>query len=907
MWHSRVAPSGRDYNRSTMLTSRRLIPFLALALLASVAGGGAQMPAQDGGATGAWQKLLKLQTTATAMHTTAHPDDEHGGVLAMLSRGQGVRVTLLTLTRGESGANALGTELFDAMGVLRTEELLAADRYYGVEQQYFTTVVDYGFSKRLDEALDKWGTEYVLGDVVRVIRTERPLVIISRFQGNERDGHGNHQAAGLVSQQAFKAAGDPKMFPEQIAAGLRPWQPLKLYMGGVRENEDWTIRVDTGTYDPVLGDSYQNFGRLGLSFQRSQNSGNFNPQPGPAISYYKRLQSTVGAPDKEKSFFDGIDTTLPGIYRTFGKSAPTGADGYLTSIDREVKQAVQAFRMTEPSASVPALARALAATREAKAQLEADPDVRLVLQTKERQIADAIHAALGLSLTAVAQPPGTPESTSPFNPGSPAMGPVVPGQTFEVRTTFANRSPLELNDVRLSVNGREGNWSISGAQPDTKAAAPNQPIVRKFSVTVPENVPLTRPHFTRKSIQESRYAVSDEPHRFLPWTDVPLEVAVGYSVAGVPVELRRPVTRIDANPPYGSDHRVLAIVPAIAVTLSPFQAISRLDARSKNVRLKAEVINNRAGKTDGTLSVKVPSGWKPSPSSHKFAFERAGEREQFTFDVTIPSLDTQDYRIEAIASAAGRDYREGYSTIKYRDLEPRYLYTDAVASVRGIDVKIAPGLKVGYVMGVGDDVPQALEQLGVDVQLLGSQELATADLDRFNAIMTGTRAYAVRGDLRTYNRRLLEYAQNGGHLIVLYNTPEFDPKTFAPYPGELPANAEEVSEEDSPVEILAPEAPVLTLPNRITKADFDGWMEQRGSKFWSAWDPRYTAMLSSWDKGQPPQKGGWLQARYGKGYYTYFAYALHRELPYGVPGAYRLTANLLSLTASAAQGSKGAR
>jgi LmbE family N-acetylglucosaminyl deacetylase len=892
-----------------MHTARRSIvrAFALASVVAAAAAGHGQSPPQDTGATGAWQKLQKLQTIATAMHTTAHPDDEHGGVLAMLSRGQGVRVTMLTLTRGESGANALGTELFDAMGVLRTEELLAADRYYGLDRQYFTTVVDYGFSKRLDEALDKWGTENVLRDVVRVIRTERPLVIISRFQGNQRDGHGNHQAAGLVSQQAFKAAGDPKMFPEQIAAGLRPWQPLKLYMGGVRENEDWTIRVDTGTYDPVLGESYQNFGRLGLSFQRSQNSGSYNPQPGPAVSYYKRLQSTVDAPDNEKTFFDGIDVTIPGLYRALKKSAPAGADAYLTAIDREVKAAIEAFRMTEPSASVPALARALAATREAITHLGTDPDVKLMLEIKERQIADAVHAAVGLTLVGVAQPTGTPEATGPFSPGPPAMGPVVPGQTFEVRATFANRSPVELTDVQLAVEGSGGGWSIRPAPSDVKAAAPNQPIVRKFAVTVPENAPLTRPHFTRASIQDARYTVTDDALTFQPWAAPPLAVTVRYKVANTALELRHPVTRIENNAPYGSDHRVLAIVPAIAVTLSPFQAIARLDARSKSVKLKAEVINNRDGQSTGSLTLKLPTGWKASPASHKFAFARAGEREQFPFEVTIPSLDTKDYRIEAIAASGGRQYREGYTTIKYRDLETRYLYSDAVASVRGIEVKIAPGLKVGYVMGVGDDVPQGLEQLGVEVQLLGPQELATADLSRFTAIMTGTRAYAVREDLRTYNRRLLEYAQNGGHFIVLYNTPEFDPKMFAPFPGELPANAEEVSEEDSPVEILAPDAPVLTSPNRITKTDFDGWVEQRGSKFWSSWDPRYTAMLSSWDKGQPPQKGGWLQVRYGKGYYTYFAYALHRELPYGVPGAYRLTANLLSLTAPTGQRSAATR
>ena len=264
-------------------TPRAALPIVSALACLAVVSALAQSPPQDLGAAGVWQKLLKLQTTASALHTTAHPDDEHGGVLAALSRGQGVKVSMLTLTRGESGDNAIGSELFDALGLIRTEELAIANRYYGVDDQYFTRVVDYGFSKRLDEALEKWGRQQVLADVVRVIRLDRPFVLIARFQGNPRDGHGNHEAAGLITQEAFKAAGDPKMFPDQIAAGLRPWQPLKLYMGGVRENEDWTIRVDTGAYDPVIGESYQTFARLGLSFQRSQNSGRFAPQPGPSV------------------------------------------------------------------------------------------------------------------------------------------------------------------------------------------------------------------------------------------------------------------------------------------------------------------------------------------------------------------------------------------------------------------------------------------------------------------------------------------------------------------------------------------------------------------------------------------------------------------------------------------------
>src|SRR5687767_2327510 len=249
------------------------------------------VPRQDGAAE-AWQKMQKLRTTVSVMHVTAHPDDEHGGVLAKLSRGDGARLTLLTLNRGESGDNAIGSELFDALGLIRTEELLVSDRYYGVDEQYFTSVADYGFSKRLDEALDNWNREATLAEVVRIIRMERPLVIVSRFSGTPRDGHGQHQAAGVLTQEAFRAAADPKRFPEQIEEGLRPWQALKLF-AGARSTDDWSVEIDPGVYEPVLGTSYQTIARLGLSFQRSQNSGRFVPQPGSAPVYYARI---TGAP-----------------------------------------------------------------------------------------------------------------------------------------------------------------------------------------------------------------------------------------------------------------------------------------------------------------------------------------------------------------------------------------------------------------------------------------------------------------------------------------------------------------------------------------------------------------------------------------------------------------------------------
>jgi LmbE family N-acetylglucosaminyl deacetylase len=866
-------------------------------------GSGAQSVPRADGASETWQKMLKLRTTASVMHVTAHPDDEHGGVLAKLSRGDGARMALLTLNRGESGDNAIGPQLFDGLGLIRTEELLNADRHYGVDEQYFTTVVDYGFSKRLEEALDKWGRETVLRDVVRLIRMSRPTVVLSRFQGNERDGHGNHQTAGLMAVEGFRAAGDPNRYPEQIAGGLRPWQPRKVYIGGVRENEDWTVRIDSGEYNPRLGDSYDNVARYGLSFQRSQTSGRFTPGAGPNFGYYTLVQSVgrgataagppaprpAGAP-KEQSVFDGIETTIEAAIGPAGRA-----------IDAAVAAAMAAFTMNAPSASVPPLVQGLKLTREAMAAA-GDPDAKFILQVKERQFQDAINSALGLELTAVAQPAGIPDPAGPGAAFAPPalMAAPVPGQAFEVRLRLANRGgmPIEMPAGGLQLRAEAG-WTVGASQAASSAATLNRHelAASRFTVTLAADVAMsTKPYFARKGLQESRYTLSDPAQFGRPAQRPPLVAAARYAIDGVPIELQEIVRRREAKLPYGDVLREVRSVPRLAVMMTPSHAIVPLGAAAKTVDVEVSLLHNAEAPTSGEIRLQMPSGWTSEPASRPFSFSRAGERASYGFAVRAGTIDARTYTIEAVASAAGTDYREGYEVIDHRDLEVRYLYRPASADVRGVDVTTVAGLKVGYVMGVGDQVPLGLQQLGADVTLLSERDLASGSLSVYDTIMTGTRAYAVRDDLRTYNRRLLDYVNAGGNMIVLYNTQELVPGAFAPFPGELPRGAEEVSEEDSPVTILAPSHQALSWPNKITAADFDGWVEQRGSKFFTKWDAAYTPVISTFDKDQPPQSGGWLTAKVGKGTWSYFAYALHRQLPYGVPGAFRITANLLALS-----------
>lgn len=858
----------------------------------------AQAPILDAGAAGVYQKMLKLKTTASAMHTTAHPDDENGGVLARVSRGEGARLALLTLNRGESGDNAIGSELFDGLGLIRTEELVAADRWYGVDDQYFTTVVDYGYSKRLDEALDKWGKENVLRDVVRIIRMNRPFVLISRFQGNEKDGHGNHQTAGIVTPEAWKLAADPNAFPEQIREGLRPWQPMKVYIGFWQESEPWNLRIDAGEYSPWLGSSYSDFATTGLSYQRSQTSGLRLALRGPVYGYFKRVGSTVTAPDKEQGFFDGIDTTLPGLFKALGRPTPKGADLALAAINTEVTAAFAAFRVDDPSASVPALARGLAATRTAIVSLASEPEAVFVLQKKEAQFADAITAALGARFSATAQPAGIPDAAGPFAAfmPPPTMAAPVLGAVFEVRAHFANRGKAQVAVQEIVLRTGKGITGEKGQGPESLTLGPNGVASQRFNVRVADDAPLSsRPYFERKSIQDARYILNDPSQIHRPASEPPLVAVARYTVAGVTVETSAVVRRLEARLPYGHEEREVRTVPSIAVTTRPATAVVGLSAPGQDLQIDVDLLNNREGDNEGTVALELPAGWT-TDAAKPFRFGRSGEKNSFSFTVKVPKVENRAYEIKAVAKAAGREYREGYEIIEHRDIETRYLYRTATSAVRGVDAKVPAGLKVGYVMGAGDAVPAAIAQLGASVTLLAEKELAAVDLSAYDTIMTGTRAYGSREDLKTYNNRLLDYAKNGGNVVVLYNTPsEFDPKKYAPFPAELPMMAEEVSEEDSPVTILAPEEQVFNWPNKLTSADFEGWVEQRGSKFFRTWDQAYTPMIATHDKGQEPQKGGWVTAPYGKGRYTYFAYAFHRQLPYGVPGAYRLLANVISL------------
>ena len=855
---------------------------------------GARDISQDNGIAGVWQKLQKLKTTASSLHTQAHPDDEPADLITYLSRGAGARTALLSLNRGESGGNVLGVEFFDQLGLLRTEEFLLAASYYGLDDLYFTKLADYGFSKKVEEAYKKWDKQKVLGEMVRVIRTNRPLVIISRFHGSVRDGHGNHQAAGEISQEAFSVAGDPSAFPEQITKeGLRPWHPIKMYRGGVRVTEPYTIELNTSLYSPWLGDTYKNFSLLGYSFHRSQFGGNRRVITGPFKLYFERLQSRINnGKDKETSFFDGIDTSISGIYNLTGETAPSGALQLLEQITAEVTNAANAFNPKNTATILPFLTSGLAKTRAALSLASGTPEASFLLQIKERQFEDVINEAAGIFLQAVAVPASTKDKRGMFEP-EPVMGFAVPGSRFKVEAILLNNSSTAIDPQSIKLIAPDG-WTIQNSQAIAGSLKMSEKAEMNFTVTVPEDAPFSQPYFTRNSVQDNQYTLRDPQFENLPWSTPVLKISASFLINNQLVQLQVPVQARQSNQPYGYDSYTLKVAPAIAVNLLPAIGAIPKSSSTKTINTQVELVNNFDSSIQGVLKLKTPANWKVVPSSIPFSFNKAGEKSSFSFQVILPKVEEQVYNLQAFATANGKTYNQGYEVISHRDIDQIVLYHPALTTYKGIDVKVAPGLSIGYVMGVGDEVPAGLMQLGAKVQLLNTSDLAGGKLSQYDAIFVGTRAYAVRQDLNTYNQQLLNYAKNGGNLIVLFQTPEFVPDRMAPYPAILPGNSEEVSEEDSPVTILNPNHMVLNVPNKITQADFNNWVEQRGSKFFSKWDPAYVSIISTHDMGQEPQQGGWLMAKYGKGYYTYCAYSFHRQLPYAVRGAFRIMANLIS-------------
>ena len=853
---------------------------------------------QDSGAAGLKDMLQRLHTTARLLHTTAHPDDEDGGLLTLESRGEGVTATLLTMNRGEGGQNKVGSNLFDVLGVVRTLELTQSDRYYGVNQR-FTRVADFGFSKSADETFQKWqGHDVALADIVRVIRTFRPDVLVSRFGGTERDGHGNHQASGTLSREAFRAAADPDRFPEQIKEGLLPWQAKKFYVDNVcpfRSNDcpdaNWTVRLNTGEQSAALGMSYLEFALQGLKHQQSQGVGNWSIDAGPHYAFYKLIDSvlppTTDKAGHEKDFWDGIDTSLLGLAAKLGTEetkAPFLKQGLL-QLQTKIDEATKAAEKDPGAAAEPLLAGSeivrglISQVKNSSLSAAAKDQLLINLREKSQQLEQATALASRVSLTVHFDGPVADKADDAFM--------AVPGQSFRVTAELlTGQMGVTASDIELDLPKGWNSRRFGLSRVNGRASC-------KFEVTVPLDAQYTRPYLHRGDPEtDSVYTIDDPREATLPFPPAPVQAHAVYSISGKEAVVHA-VGMVSFKGENGADaKRAIAVAPPFSIALEPAtQVISTAHTGASEITVG--IRSNTAIGKPATLRLELPKGWSAEPATQPVSFAAPGETREFKFRVKPADLRESRHEIKAVVDYQGKTYNLGYTVVTRPDLDTFYYYQPAAQRVSIVDVKVPNGLKVGYIMGAGDAIPTVLQQVGIDVTMIPPERLVSEDLSRFNTVVLGIRAYDTQKDVVANNKKLLDYAASGGTLIVQYETDvgDFNSGHLTPYPAQL--SRARVSVEEAPVEILKSDDPLFHYPNQITEKDFDGWVQERGLYFMSQWDSHFQPLLSSHDPGETAQNGGLLKAQYGKGVYVYSGYAFFRQLPAGVPGAVRLYVNML--------------
>ncbi len=858
---------------------------------------------EDRGAVGLALALRKLQTIASMLHTAAHPDDEATELLAFLARGQGARVAYLSLNRGEGGQNGIGPELGEELGVIRTEELLAARKLDGAEQ-YFTRAFDFGFTRSAEETLQKWNREETLGDMVRVVRMMRPLVVVSGFSGvASMDGHGQHQVAGLLTPEAVKAAADPHRFPEQIKKeGLQPWQVLKVYGRRFGQITGARAEFDVGVFDPVLGRSYAELAADGRSRHRSQDFGMIQPR-GSQVRSYPRLQSSVEVPEKENSLFTGIDISIAGIARFAGNDGERILPS-LGKIKDLAAKAISAYRIEQPDLVGPHLAAGLREVRALRNSLgrsglgNLDPiskaNVDGMLAQKEREFNDALVKAHGVVVDALSNTEIVTQGESVEVSANVYLGRLSLGE---------NGISTASTDVKLIV---PAGWRVEPPQSQQEQPSGVQATVRgrekpdvaaRFRAIVPGDAQPTQPYWMAKPRTKDQFDWDDTMPRNLPFAPAIAHARVEMTLSGERVVIDQPVEYRFADKTFGEIRRELKVAPALTLVVNPGSLVIPSESQDRTREISVEVTHNASRATSGTVKLVAPQGWqgwKIEPGNQPLSFTRQREKTARIFRVTPPAGATGAFSLKAIAESNGREYANGYSVISYPHIETHFIYRPSATKVELFDVIVASGLKVGYIMGSGDDGPEALSQLGVDVKLIDAAELAAGDLSVYDTIVLGIRVYEVNDDVIANNKRLLEYVANGGTLIVQYNKEEFVRGNFAPYPVQM-SRGVRVTDENAPITMLVPDHPLFNFPNKITEKDWTGWVQERGLYFLNEWDSRYTPTLAAPDEAGNLLRGGQLVAPYGKGNYIFTAYAWFRQFPAGVPGAYRLFANMVSL------------
>ncbi|MGH7537954.1 MAG: PIG-L family deacetylase [Gemmatimonadales bacterium] len=819
---------------------RALVGFAMLSIGAAGTGQGQQLgPAGTGGVAALANALEQLGGAKRVLVIAAHPDDEDSQLLTWLSRGVGAQAAYLALNRGEGGQNLIGPELGPELGIIRSEELLAARAIDGA-RQFFTRVYDFGYSKSADESLRFWPRDSLLADVLAVIRRFRPQIIVSVFSGTPRDGHGQHQVAGIIARQAFDLLRDST------------WGPVKLYRSANFDTAATTLTIPTGGLDPVLGQSYYQIAMAGRSRHRSQDFGALQ-RLGPAATRLALVASRVGDAH-EGGLFTGIDTV------------PHGHERFRALID-SARTRLNPFT---PAAVTPLLARAMAA-------LGTEDD------EQRRLLEGALATATGVVVDGIVDD-----------------GIVIPGERVQVEISVWNGGgePVPVDAVDLAAP--EG-WTVERLDAPWATVAPGTLAVRRFAVTVASNAPRSRAYFLRRPMQGALYDWSDVPPelRGLPFEPAPLHARVRCTLGGVRVTLAREVVFRYRDQAIGEIRRPLFVTQPFDVVVTPSLIVWPVDGGTGSTRRVLVSVTNRArGATTARVRLAVPAGWAPAPAE-TLTFAREDESRSETFTVRLPptaSPGTTTLHVTATGND-GRPSDGALAIIDYPHVRPRPSAHPSTVEIRVAKMLLPRLTRVGYVRGAADRVPEALEEVGVPIVLLDADSLARGDLSRYDAIVIGSRAYETVPALLANNGRLLDYVRDGGLLVVQYQQYPFIDGGYAPLRLSIARPHDRVSDETAPVVPLQRASPVFHTPNEITPDDWEGWVQERGLYFAREWDSTYVAPLETHDPGGPPLQGGLLVAPLGRGTYVYTGLSFFRQLPAGVVGAYRLFANLLGLRA----------
>ncbi|KUG09663.1 PIG-L family deacetylase [Solirubrum puertoriconensis] len=803
--------------------------------------------------------LKKLNVLGSVLYIAAHPDDENTRMIAYLANGRLMETGYFSCTRGDGGQNLIGPELREALGVIRTQELLAARRIDG-GKQFFSRANDFGFSKTAEETFTIWDKEQVLADMVWVIRQRRPDVLITRFPPDSRAGHGHHTASAMLALEAFDAAGDPKRFPEQLQY-VQPWQPKRLFWNTgsffVKPGEDMSgyLKVDAGGYNALLGQSYGEIAARSRSQHQSQGMG-ASATRGEAIEYLQQMKGEKVSKDP----FEGIDVTWR---RLQGKQS---LGGY--NMDKLTSEVIRKYDPNNPAASVAGLIE----IRELLMKLTGDgSDAKdnHLLWAKLQSVNDLIRACLGLHLEVTA-----------------AEASVVPGQVLRFNVEAVNRSatPIEVQSVHI---GR-----LNEAKSDTvlrKLLRAEEAMRLQLKYTVPVTYTVSQPYWLRQPGTTGMYVVADQVQRGDAENGEAVNVAVSVKMGKntIPFLLSAQYKRTD--PVYGELYRPLTVVPPVAVNLIGHAYVfAENQPKTVPVTLKAGRANAK-----GTVALQVPAGWKVEPASIPFELKNKDEERTVEFQVQPTGNQESAGQLRAVATVDGQQYSRGIQNINYTHIPAQTLFPEAVAPLVKLELKRKAN-NIGYLMGAGDEVPDALRQIGYSVTLLKPEDISAQSLRRFDAVVLGVRAYNTVERLRYLQPVLLDYVEKGGNLVVQYvvNRGTVLPE-IGPYPLKL--SSERVTVENAPVKFLKPQHPLLNAPNKITERDFQGWVQEQGLYYPSSWDAKYQTIISSNDPGESAKESAILVAEYGKGHYIYTGLSFFRELPAGVPGAYRLFTNMIEL------------